>query len=563
MENLYFRNQRSILLSALIVFITSISFTASAQQTGAQPTHYTTVWQGENGQNHMNFIVISAILEDLPLAVGNEIAVFSGSACVGAKKLTQVINKTDNTTFLTIPASQDDGTGNGFVDNDTIIFKIWDNVNQKEMTIKQLTYRNDQSTWSTNGRFSAGATAVAELVSYVETTQTIQLIKGYNLVSTNVTVSNPDLSVVTKSLCDQNALIKVQDEAGNSYENWGTFGGWINKVGSIQKTEGYKFKVATNCTLQLTGRPVVLPLDIPLKAGWNIISFPHTATVNALSVIQTLIDQNLLIKVQDETGNSIENWGIFGGWKNAIGNFVPGKAYKVKMNADATLTIAQNYLKSAIAMNQPEKTQYFSTHIEGNGIDQMNINLVGLREAGLSVGDELAAFDGNICVGTLKITEQQVAQGSASLIASYSTDEKNKNGFADGDKIKIYTWNQLSGNEAEMQAEIVSGQMTYERNSTVLAKLKSAGTGSNKLSDLVKIDIFPNPSVGKVTVRFSELPEPGSSIDILDLSGRKITSRTVAGFNEMFDLTGQPAGIYLVKASLGSDELLQKLIISK
>jgi len=554
MERFYKMIKKSMILAFALILISSYSGFALA--------HFNTVWQGENGQNHMNFLVVSAILEDLPLSVDDELAVFSGSNCVGVTKLTKSINPLDNTSFLAISASQDDGTApvNGYIANDDVVFKIWDSKNQKEMVAKAVTYRNNVSTWSTNGKFTAGATSVVELVFYVELTQTINLIKGYNIISTYVTPKNPNVSVVTQSLIDQGNLVKMQDEAGNSYENWGTFGGWINKIGSMGKTEGYKIKAVNNCSLQVTGRPIVLPLDILLKAGWNIISFPHTDMVNAMSVVQSLIDQNKLIKVQDEAGNSIENWGVFGGWKNGIGNFLPGKAYKINMNADATLTIQQNYLKSANILSEVEKTDYFSTRIEGNGTDQMNINIVDLQMAGLSVGDELAAFDGKICVGTLKITEDQVTSG-ASLIASFSTDNLIQDGFKEGDKIQLYAWNHLLGSESVVQAETINGQMQYEKNASVLVKLKSLTTGVRKMDDLVKIDIFPNPSAGKVNVRFSQLPEAGSRIDILDLSGRKVASRLISGSSEVFNLDREPKGIYLVKAELGTSEVIQKLIV--
>lgn len=562
MKNLYFKSQRVIGIFVLITLAVLTISKANAQQTGATSTHFITVWQGENGQNHMNFIVISALLEDVQLKAGDEIAVFSGSSCVGAKKLSEPINPADNTTFLTIAASQNDGSGNGFVDNDTIVFKYWDNANQREMTIQELTYQNDESTWSINGKFSAGSTAVVELVSYVVNTQTIQLIKGYNLVSANVNPNDPNLVSVTQAIRDQGSLVKVQDEAGNSYENWGTFGGWINNVGSIQKTEGYKIKVASDCSLQITGRPVVLPLDIPLQAGWNIISFPQTAEVNALSMVQSLIDQNVLAKVQDETGLSIEDWGVFGGWKNNIGNFVPGKAYKLKMNANATLTIQASGLKSAVSIQSTEKTTYFSSAIEGNGVDQMNINLVDLRESGLSAGDELAAFDGDICVGALKLTEDMLSEGTACLVASASADEK-ETGFVAGDKIKIYAWNQLSGSESEMQTEALSGQLIYSQSESVFVKLKSATTATPSSLVQMKIDIYPNPTAGNLTVRFSEIPESDGKIEIMDMAGRRITTRKITRFSEMFDLSDQPAGIYLLKTIIGTEESQHKLIIAK
>jgi len=554
MKNFYKMIKEGMLLAIILILMS---------YTGMAATHFTSVWQGENGQNHMNFLVVSAILEDLPLLVDDELAVFSGSNCVGVTKLTKAINPLDNTTFLAISASQDDGSANGFTENDVVIFKIWDNKNQKEMVAKAVTYRSDASTWSTTGKFNAGATSVVELVFYVELTQTINLIKGYNMISTYVTPQNPDVSVVTQSLVSQGAFVKMQDEAGLSYENWGAFGGWINKIGSMQKTEGYKLKVASNCSLVVTGRPIVLPLDIPLKAGWNIISFPHTDAINALSVVQSLIDANKLVKVQDESGNSIENWGVFGGWKNGIGNFVSGKAYKVKMNADATLTMQQTYLRSAVVQSKSEKTEYYTSSVEGNGSDHMNINLVDLQVANLSVGDEMAVFDGKICVGTLKITEANLAEGTASLIASFSTNENNQDGFVDGNQIQIYSWNKKTGNETQVQSEVVNGQLIYEKNASVLVKMKSLTTGIANLDGSVKIDVFPNPSIGKVNVRFSELPEVGSRIDILDLSGRKVTSRLITGTSEVFNLCAQPAGIYVVKLKIGSNEIIHKVVINK
>jgi hypothetical protein len=510
----------------------------------------------------MNIMVVSADLEDLPLSPDDEIAVFSGSKCVGSMKLSKTISSDDNSTFLTIPASQDDGSGNGFIINDTIVFKIWDNKNQQEMIAKAVVYRNNVSSWLTGGKYVAGATSVVEIVSYTEYSQTIQLKKGYNMISTFVSAQNPMACHVTQSLADAGYLTKLQDEAGNSLENWGSFGGWVNNIGNLEKTEGYKIKVTDNCSLLVTGRPIALPLNIPLKTGWNIISFPRTDLVNAMNIIQPLIDQNKLLKVQDEAGNSIENWGIFGGWKNGIGYFTPGKAYKVKMTSDAVLTIQENYLKSQVILANVEPTEYFSTVVEGNGSEHVNINIVGIGKTGIVAGDELAAFDGDICVGVLKVTENHILDGSASLVASISSDTNTNDGYTEGSDIKIIAWNKLNGNESEVQADVINGQLKYAKNSSVLLNIKSLTTDVRSFQDIVTIDVFPNPSQGMVTVRFSNFPDAGSSIEILDISGRKVASRIVTGMSEVFNLDQQPAGVYLVKSKLGSKETINKLVIN-
>ena len=553
MKRFYDNIQKKAFFGILCVLFSVSSFAAN---------HFTTVWNGENGQNHMNFVVVSAILEDLTLSADDEIAVFSGSYCVGAKKLTQSINATNHNTFLAIPASQKDGLNNGFSENDTILFKIWDNANQKEMLAKAVAYRDNIDIWLTNGKFSAGATSVVEIVSYSEYTQTIDLKTGYNMVSTYVTPKNLDFTVITKPIFDQGYLLKVQDETGKSFENWGTTG-WINNLGEIQNTKGYQFRVANNCQFQITGRHVSLPLDIQLRSGWNIISFPSTESACPVTyVLKSLMDQNKLVKVQDESGNSIENWGMFGGWVNTIGNLIPGKAYKIKLNADAIITIPKSYPKSATIQTMKEMAEHFSTQIEGNGVDHMNINMTDIGELSMMVGDELAAFDGDFCVGTLKITENHLTNGNASLTASYSTDEKIQNGFKVGNPIQIKVWSQISGEESFVQAEILNGQMTYERNASVLVKLISLGTSTNRFEDLVKIDLFPNPGNGKVTVRFSQMPDAGSRIDILDLSGRRIASREISDISEEFNLENQTAGLYIVKSIIGTTNNTQKLIIN-
>ena len=334
-------DRKSYFLIIFFVLIGTASIASIAGQTTTTPTHFITVWQGENGQNHMNFMVVSALLEQQQLAGDDEIGIFSGLYCVGAAKLTKAINPSDYTTFVNILASQSDGGNNGFVENDTIIFKIWDNKNQQESKISSVVYRKDQPTWLTTGRFSASATSVVEIAYSTNVTQTVHFINGSNLFSTYVVPTNADVSMVMKSLCDLGLLVKVQDELANTFSYSTKKKVWINGIGSIKKTEGYLVSVNMDCTLQITGKMIDLPLDIPLQTGWNYISFPRTAAVDAMKIIQPLIDLKKLIKVQDELGNSIEVSRKSGAWINNIGSFYPGKAYKIDVSSAAVLTIQQ------------------------------------------------------------------------------------------------------------------------------------------------------------------------------------------------------------------------------
>lgn len=97
--------------------------------------------------------------------------------------------------------------------------------------------------------------------------------------------------------------------------------------------------------------------------------------------------------------------------------------------------------------------------------------------------------------------------------------------------------------------------------------LKSASLIDGNLEDasdeIMNVDIYPNPSSGNFTVRFSGLPNNESYIDIIDITGKKIASRQVSSTLEVFDLNNQRSGVYLVRAIQGKHETIQKLIINK
>ncbi len=170
--------------------------------------------------------------------------------------------------------------------------------------------------------------------------QVINLSVGWNIVSANVIPDNLNLKDIFQTLIDSGKLKKVMDETGKTIENLASYGGWINNIGNLNSSKGYKVYVTAACSLSIVGVPVQLPMDINLAAGWNIISYPYTTLLDGEPVVQPLINFAKLIKVMDESGKTIENYVLFGGWKNNIGNFAPGKGYKVYIGSVYILTFS-------------------------------------------------------------------------------------------------------------------------------------------------------------------------------------------------------------------------------
>ncbi|MDX8339277.1 leucine-rich repeat protein [Draconibacterium sp. IB214405] len=74
--------------------------------------------------------------------------------------------------------------------------------------------------------------------------------------------------------------------------------------------------------------------------GWNIFSAPVNPDSTDLEfVFSNLINTSILLKIQDETGASLEDYGTFGGWINNIGNLHPAEGYKVKVTEYDSLYI--------------------------------------------------------------------------------------------------------------------------------------------------------------------------------------------------------------------------------
>ena len=347
---------------------------------------------------------------------------------------------------------------------------------------------------------------------------------GWNIFSTYVMPENPDMKAIFQSLIDDGSLVKIQDETGNSLEDWGIFGGWTNNIGALTSTEGYKVKVKQNCQITIAGNLATFPFKIPLEAGWNIIGYPRINEADAASVVQQLIDHGTLIKVQDEAGNSLEDWGIFGGWTNNIGDFIPGEGYKIKLNAKDTLWIYDSYSKKKTIMPEQLATMHFAPEFEGNGVDHMNFNLVGLPINILEEGDELAIFDGTTCVGAVTIMTSHLI-GQTVSIALSASDYQGMKGFSEGNLITLKLWNSKQNQEFSLVPEIINGTSTFMKNETTVASLeKYATTGLDGLSglDLPKIKVFPNPFSDVLNIAVYIPYEEFIELEIYDVLGRKV-----------------------------------------
>jgi len=133
--------------------------------------HFQTVWSG-NPYLPMNIFVNEASLDGLNLQTADEIAVFDVDAstgdeiCVGVVVLDSELLPGE---YVDMKAATDDpttpGIQDGFIDGNTIIFRIWDDSKSEETTLMEKHYHPDgDNVFTTQGTATVSLSVFSTLI---------------------------------------------------------------------------------------------------------------------------------------------------------------------------------------------------------------------------------------------------------------------------------------------------------------------------------------------------------------------------------------------------------------
>ncbi|WP_167619088.1 C1 family peptidase [Maribellus sediminis] len=156
--------------------------------------------------------------------------------------------------------------------------------------------------------------------------------------------------MVTETIDQGNILsivVSADDGTGNGYTSGDPImytiwkcneGKEISKVDAacfsnqLVPIECSDFQSGATSFVQLNGTEQV-NFVTDFQPGWNIFSLPVLPdSLDLQFIFSDLIAENSLVKMQDESGASLEDWGLLGGWKNNIGNIRLSEGYKVKVS---------------------------------------------------------------------------------------------------------------------------------------------------------------------------------------------------------------------------------------
>jgi len=219
---------------------------------------------------------------------------------------------------------------------------------------------------------------------------------------------------------------------------------------------------------------------------------------------------------------------------------------------------------------------HFVPVFEGNGVDHMNFNFTDLSSELLQPGDEIAVFDGGICVGTAIISKEDLQKKAVSVAASAFVNP-DVNGFTEGNNFTLKLWKSKNGKEYTIQAELVKGPVNFRKHETAFLNLEKyviTDAGDILIQEKPGLKCYPNPFSEEVSIEVFMPESSVLTVEIIAQDGRLV--RQLAGNKQVpqgmqlfkWDGTNSQngtvaSGLYYLKISTEKHELRHKIIFNK
>ncbi len=424
-------------------------------------------------------------------------------------------------------------------------------------------YSREGISFTTVGTFTVGDYFAVE---HPQVTQQIDLTTGWNIASFNITPDHMQTDSIFKSMMDSAVLVKAIDEAGGFIQDIPGVG-WLNTIGDMANTEGYYVKVSEN--YELTSRGVVpeLPFDIPLITGWNIMGYPMDVSQDAENALQDIIDNSNLVKVIDEAGGFIQEIpGL--GWFNTIGDFDPGEGYYIKLSGTDTLTVDIPATRVYPELFPITESKLFELPWSNNPYNPMNIIVRDISLDGIEVreGDEIAVFDGELCVGAGVVVRYR-GELIAHIIASMDDPTTDiVNGFKPGNSISFKFLDKEGRSIVQMYHGYTWGKNRFEPLETYVCTLSESFAGiQDQEHNGLFLNCYPNPTTSQLYVSYI-LPQKGEvKIEIVDIFGNRVIQLNQGFTNTDLQLSNinmasLNRGVYVLKLSVKTDNEILSVI---
>lgn len=372
----------------------------------------------------------------------------------------------------------------------------------------------------------------------------LSLQMGWNLVSVNVQPPEEvGFAQNLEPLRERGLLILAKDAQGRFYFPARGF----NQIDAWRGVEAYWVKLSGPAEIALEGEMIPADQSIPLRAGWNLVSYLPRVPM-AVEVALAGLGDNLMV--------AKDGWGNFYLPAHRFSNMPlmrEGKGYMVKVREEDELVYGAGGDRVASLSR-------------GIGVVREE-DLCGLYPSGVNMSLLLKGF----------------LEGEY-LIEAYAGERKVGVGWTVGGLCGMAIWGDdptTSEIEGARAREVITLTMTRGGSREVvlvdsLILFEVDGVVVREVGNRVGIipetfgiiSIFPNPFNSQLEVVYS-LPQEGEvSLIVYDLQGRPVRElkrgTCLPGTYRQIWVAGEvPSGLYFVKLKAHSQEMVKKVVLTR
>ncbi len=330
----------------------------------------------------------------------------------------------------------------------------------------------------------------------------------------------------------------------------------INTIAEVDPQFGYRIYSSVDDTLTLNGYGFDTAFAYELtSSSWNWLAYPYRTTQQSTVMFDEMIGSVAII-MSDDGRAMIPAYSI-----NSLGSCIPGEAYMVMVDQDITFSypVIRNNTGEVEEewVNNPGlllETTHFAP-VEPTGMPFAIVCALGENTV-LQAGDEIAVFDGDLCVGAISCT----GEWPLALTAWCGDPSNGMSGFQTGNPMSFRVWQ--ASEELEEVANVVliegNGQFGTGPYAGVEIQPTSLDIHSGGLPYTFKIDQnFPNPFNPATSIRFTLEAQDHVRASIINIQGQRVTlladHEMQAGEHSLvWEAGDQPSGIYFFRLESGS-----------
>ncbi|MFN3821349.1 MAG: carboxypeptidase regulatory-like domain-containing protein, partial [bacterium] len=365
----------------------------------------------------------------------------------------------------------------------------------------------------------------------IHTQRTFTFQSGWNMISFNIDPDTPEIPQLFSPLVDGGFLTIIKDFQGRFFYPARGF----NNLPAWEVSQGYLMKVNHLCELLVEGTTVRPDEPIPLREGWNLVSYYPRQQADPRIALSSISDH--LIIVKDGLGRFwLPRWGFIN-----LPFMREGQGYQLKVDQEVELIYEWrgamgegDYIASII------NPTYYSAH------PPTGINMSLLILAPDWEGAEIGVWSSD------KLCGSGIIQYGKAGISVWGDDPTTieQDGAIDGEPLYVTIWDKQR--EIPVQLEILSGDLKFKADEITVAKVIT-----EHYPQEFSLTLFPNPFNDRAYLQIFLLEGVEIKLNLFDIQGRQVWSQEARWFEKgshIWTLSGKelPAGVYWLTVKTGT-----------